>query len=407
MTGTALRRAAIFSLLPLTLVACSSDDSARPSTTAATGDSVSSVDSTTPPALDTTPPPPDTIPPISSVASSEAFPADRCEANKAAGTINYLSSFDFSASASIVDVLVAKQKGYFDDLCLDVKVSASFSVENYPLIAANEAQFSSGGSFSEVVDYAGRNEAGFVALSVEGRTGIDALIVKDGQSTELADLKGKTIGVKGAITPSVAAMLKKAGLTEGTDYNTVDISSLGFDPKVHIAIPEIVGFPGFKSNEPLQLNAAGIPFKLYDPADYGIPGSFGVIYTNSTFLADFPIAAEDFMRATMKGLADALADPKAAADVAVAMINANGNAAHLSPDGEIARWDVESKLISGSTASDLPVGVPDPALLQNEVDTYVEIGLFDGQIPDITTILNTTVVLGLYDDNGKVIWPAA
>ncbi len=65
-------------------------------------------------------------------------------------------------------MLVAKQKGYFDDLCLDVKVSASFSVDNYPLIAANEAQFSSGGSFSEVVDYAGRNEAGFVALSVEG-----------------------------------------------------------------------------------------------------------------------------------------------------------------------------------------------------------------------------------------------
>ena len=65
------------------------------------------------------------------------------------------------------------------------KLKASFSTDNYPLIAANEAQFSSGGSFSEVVDYAGRNDAGFVALSVEGRTGIDALIVKDGQSTEL------------------------------------------------------------------------------------------------------------------------------------------------------------------------------------------------------------------------------
>ena len=46
---------------------------------------------------------------------------------------------------------------------------------------------------------------------------------------------------------------------------------------MHIEIPEIVGFPGFKSNEPLQLKAAGIPFKLYDPADYGIPGSFGVL----------------------------------------------------------------------------------------------------------------------------------
>ena len=49
-----------------------------------------------------------------------------------------------------------------------------------------------------------------------------------------------------------------------------------FEPAAqHFAIPEIVGFPGFKSNEPLQLAAAGIPFKLYDPADYDIPGSFG------------------------------------------------------------------------------------------------------------------------------------
>lgn len=348
---------------------------------------------------------PDTIPAISPVEAGKPFPADRCEANKAAGTINYLSSFDFSASASIVDVLVAKQKGYFEDLCLDVNVKASFSTDNYPLIAANEAQFSSGGSFSEVVDYAGRNDAGFVALGVEGRTGIDALIVKEGQSNELSDLKGKTIGVKGAITPSVAAMLKQAGLTEGTDYKTVLLD--GFDPKVHIAIPEIVGFPGFKSNEPLQLTAAGIPFKLYDPAAYGIPGSFGVLYTNSTFLGEFPSAAEDFMRAAMKGLADALTDPKAAADIAVGMINANGNANHLSPDGEIARWGVESKLVLDSTkVSDLPVGVPDPKLLQKEVDTYAQIGLFDGQVPDITSILDETLVKGLYDDNAKVIWPS-
>jgi len=395
------RRAILF-LVPLTLaVACGSDNGTSP-TTSATGSTAGSQSVPTDAATTAVP---DTIPAISPVEAGKPFPADRCAANKAAGTINYLSSFDFSASASIVDVLVAKQKGYFEDLCLDVNVKASFSTDNYPLIAANEAQFSSGGSFSEVVDYAGRNDAGFVALGVEGRTGIDALIVKAGQSNELSDLKGKTIGVKGAITPSVAAMLKQAGLTEGTDYKTVLLD--GFDPKVHIAIPEIVGFPGFKSNEPLQLEAAGIPFKLYDPAAYGIPGSFGVLYTNSTFLGEFPSAAEDFMRAAMKGLADALTDPKAAADIAVGMINANGNANHLSPDGEIARWGVESKLVLDSTkVSDLPVGVPDPKLLQKEVDTYAQIGLFDGQVPDITSILDETLVKGLYDDNAKVIWPS-
>ena len=200
-------------------------------------------------------------------------------------------------------------------------------------------------------------------------------------------------------------MLKKAGLTEGIDYQTVLLD--GFDPKVHIAIPEIVGFPGFKSNEPLQLKAAGIPFKLYDPADYGIPGSFGVLYTNATFLGKFPTAAEDFMRAAMKGLADALADPEGAANIAVDMINANGNAAFLTPDGEIARWGAESKLVAASTTvSNLPIGVPDIKLLETEVKTYADIGLFDGQVPDLTTLVDTKLVQDVYDSSGQVIWPS-
>jgi ABC-type nitrate/sulfonate/bicarbonate transport system substrate-binding protein len=379
------RRVALISLVSLMLIASCNDDT------------------TTPAAVDTTT---GTVPavPVSAVATGQPFPTDRCAANEAAGAISYLSSFDFAASASIVEILVAEQKGYFDDLCLDVAVKASFSTENYPLIAANEAQFSSGGSFSEVVGYAGRNDAGFVALAVEGRTGIDGLIVKDGQSADLADLKGKTIGVKGAITPSVEAMLKKAGLTEDTDYKTVLLE--GFDPNVHIEVPEIVGFPGFKSNEPNQLKAAGIPFKLYDPADYDIPGSFGVLYTNSTFLEEFPTAAQDFMRAAMRGLEDAMDDPEGAADIAVGMINANGNALFLSPEGEVARWGVESKLIADSTASDMPIGVPDTKLLEQEVTTYAEIGLFNGQVPDITTLVDTTLVQGLYDADGAVIWPS-
>jgi len=79
----------------------------------------------------------------------------------------------------------------------------------------------------------------------------------------------------------------------------------------------------------------------------------------------------------------------------------------LSPEGEIARWGVESKLVSESKASDLPIGVPDEALLTKEVTTYADIGLFDGRVPDISTIVNTTLVAGLYDDNAKVIWPSS
>jgi NitT/TauT family transport system substrate-binding protein len=341
------------------------------------------------------------------VEAGAAFPADRCEANRAAGTITYLSSFDFAASASIVEVLVAEDRGYFDELCLDVVVKPSFSTDNYPLLAANKAQFSSAGSFSEVIDYAAKNDASFVALAVEGKTGIDALVVKDGvvedgQTASLTDLRGTTIGVKGRITPSVAAMLKKAGLTEGTDFKTVLLD--GFDPKVHIAVSEIVGFPGYKSNEPLQLEAAGIPFTLFDPADSAIPGSFGVLYTNGTFLAEHPTAAQDFIRAAMKGLADAVAEPVAAAEIAVGYINANGNAMFLSPEGETARWGVESKLVV-ATNTNTALGVPETELLIDEVSTYAEIGLFDGRAPDIAPYVDVGLISGIYAEDHTVVWP--
>ena len=350
----------------------------------------------------TSPTTPETIPADLSVSADAAFPEARCAANAAAGPIVYLSSFDFAASASIVDVLVAEAKGYYDDLCLDVQLKPSFSVSNYPLIAANEAQFSSGGSFSEMADFAGENDAGFVALAVEGRTGIDALITKDGEVPTLESLRGTTIGVKGRITASVKAMLAKIGLIEGTDYNTVLLE--GYDPLVHIQVPDIVGFPGYKSNEPNQLAAAGVKVKVYDPSDMGVPGSFGVLYTNSTFLTEFPTAAQDFMRATMRGLADAIADPAAAASVAMDAINANGNGMYLSPEGEAARWKVESKIVSDGVTADAPLGLPLLDLLTDEVTTYTEIGLFD-MVPDVASMIDTSVLLGIYAADGTVIWP--
>jgi len=387
------RSAAGLSLVTLmVLTACSGDDatigSPVPSTNGTNGtDSV----------------PGDSVPPSLDVVADEAFPAARCEANQQAGTITYLSSYDFAASASIVDVLVADAKGYYDDLCLDIKIINSFSEKNYPLIAANDAQFSSGGSFSEMVDFAGANDAGFVALAVEGRTGIDALITKDSEVPTLADVKGTKIGVKGALTPSVRAMLAKQGMIEGTDYETVLLD--GFDPMVHIETPGIVGFPGFKSNEPQQLDAAGVPFRLYDPSDFGIPGSFGVIYSNLTFLQEHPTAAQDFMRATMRGLADAIADPAAAAQVSVDAINASGNALFLSPDGEIARWAVEAALVDESTTAETPPGLPLLEQLTEEVTTYAEIGLFDGIVPVIDTMVDPSLLQGIYNQAGTVVWP--
>lgn len=342
---------------------------------------------------------------IPDVEAGEPFPAERCEANRAAGTITYLSGFDLHADASIVDVLVAESKGYYDELCLDVEVQSSFSTDNYPLIAANDAQFASGGSFSEVVDFAGANDAGFVVLAVEGRTGIDALITKDGMVNTLEDIRGQKIGVKAAITPSVRAMLAQAGLELDVDYETVLLD--GFDPMVHIEVPDIVGFPGYKSNEPIRLTTNDVPFKLYDPSDYDVPGSFGVLYTNLTFLQEQPTAAQDFMRATMRGLADAVADPAEAAQIAVDALNASGNAAFFTPEGEASRWAVQAELLQTAERPEAPLGMPLIDELINELTVYASVGLFGGEVPIIDTLVDPSVLEGVYDATGTLIWPSS
>jgi ABC-type nitrate/sulfonate/bicarbonate transport system substrate-binding protein len=339
----------------------------------------------------------------SSGVTKAGITPERCAANKAAGKITYLSGFDFSASASIVDVIVAQQKGYFQKMCLDVELKASFSTTNYPLVAANEAQFASGGSYTEVLDFAKSNDAQFVVVAVEGKTAIDALIMKEGQATTLADLKGKTIGVKSKLQPSIKAMLAKAGLVEGTDYTTVGID--GFDPKVHIALPGIAGFTGYKSNEPGQLDRAGIKYTLFDPSKDDIPGSFGIIYTNAEFVTEHPTAAQDFVRATMKGLEDAIADPDAAAQAAVDLINSHGNPNFLSPEGEQYRWRTESGLVTQFTPAGEAVGAIDPALLQAEIDAYAEIGIF-AEKPSIAGSYDESLIAGVYGPDHKVIWPA-
>jgi NitT/TauT family transport system substrate-binding protein len=339
---------------------------------------------------------------VSAVDAGEAFPDDRCTANEAAGTITYLTGFDFAATASIVDVIVADANGYYDAMCLDVEITPSFSTTNYPLVAENDAQFASGGSFSEVVAFADANDAEFLVVAVEGPTAIDSLILKPGVAGDLADVAGSTIGVKGKLPQSVAAMLATAGLIENEDYETVLLD--GFDPMAHIAIESIDGFPGYKSNEPGALERNGVEFDLFDPLDYDIPGSFGIIYTNADFVAAHPSAAEDFMRATMLGLADAIDDPESAAAASLELINSGGNPNFLSPEGEVFRWTTDAALIRELTPAGTGFGVPDVEALQNELDTYGQVGLFgDDAVPSAEDFLSE-LLDGIYD-GATVIWP--
>lgn len=329
-------------------------------------------------------------------AMSAEDTAARCATNKGAGKITYASSFDFAAAASIIDVVVADNKGYFKDLCLDVELKPGFSFSNYPLVASNQVQFSAAGAYTEIVNYS-KDGAKFVALTDYGKTPIEALVAKDPNLASLADLKGKTIGVKGDIPPSIVAMLDAAGLKRGKDYKEVLLD--GFDPKVHIALP-IDAMPVYKSNEPAQLDAANIKYKLFDPTKENIPGSFGLLYTSADYAAKNPTVVEDFIRAALKGMEDAAADPKAAVAISVAKINAAGNQAFLTEAGETNRWNAELAEVKIGLGGQ-PIGTIIPAVLDAEIAAYTKAGILT--VPD-PKAYDATIVPKLYGADGKVIF---
>jgi ABC-type nitrate/sulfonate/bicarbonate transport system substrate-binding protein len=335
--------------------------------------------------------------------TASGISADRCTANKAAGKITFLTSFDFAAAASILDVVVAKDKGYFDKMCLDVEMKPGFSTTNYPLVAAGQSQMSSAGSYTEILNFS-KSGAAFVAVADYGKIPIEALLVRDdGKINQLSDLKGKTIGVKGDIPPSIVAMLAKAGLKRGTDYKEVLLD--GFDPAQHLS-QAIDALPVYKSNEPGQLDAKGIKYKLFDPADTGVPGTFALFYTSPDFLAKHPTAVQDFVRAAFKGYADAVADPAAAVTMSVAAINAAGNQNFLTEAGETYRWKQESATVAKGTPSG-PIGLIDPAVFTAEVDAYTAAGVFTAGKPATAGTYDESVAKDVYDTAGKLVWPTS
>jgi ABC-type nitrate/sulfonate/bicarbonate transport system substrate-binding protein len=341
--------------------------------------------------------------PSGNAVTAEGISAQRCELNKKAGKITYLSGFDYAATAGIVEMIVADAKGYFKKMCLDVDVKASFSTANYALVADNKAQFASAGSYVELVKNTPK-ERPLTAVYELGKTAIESLLARDdGKTVRLADLQGKVIGMKGDIPPSIVAMLNKAGLKRGVDYRDQLVD--GFNPVAHFSLP-IDALPVYKSNEPGQLSRNTPPIKYveFDPTDYEIPGSFGIVYTNAKFAKENPTATQDFVRAALKGYADAAANPDEAVAMAVKRINGNGNKNFLSPIGEGFRWKIESKVIAANTPAGQPIGIMNARRFEIQADVYTQAAVFASK-PTIAGTFDDTIAKGIYDAAGNVIWP--
>jgi len=136
---------------------------------------------------------------------------------------------------------------------------------------------------------------------------------KDSQIRTPQDLAGKKIGVpilSGASYIGLRALLGSAGLKESDIF----LETIGFNQVEALVTDQEQGVVVYANNEPIQLKARGYDVDVVRVADYVELASNGLI-TNETTLAQNPELVKNMISATLRGIADAIADSDEAFEI--------------------------------------------------------------------------------------------
>jgi putative hydroxymethylpyrimidine transport system substrate-binding protein len=333
--------------------------------------------------------------------SGSAISSQRCAENKSAGTISYLSGYQFQSSASILEYVAASRLGYFSDLCLNVKLvpGSGDTAQDTKLLAGGKAQIAA--VAEQDLIQARANGIDIEGVSSYSNAGLDILMTGT-EITSLTQLDGKVVGDKGYVPASVRAMLVKAGV----DWNSLKIVKEGYDPTV---LPRHQGglqaLTGFVSNEPNQLKAAGDNVTVWQPVKYGIPGSLGAMAVNPAFAAAHPTAVQDLLRAALHAYSYCSASQAHVAQCVGYAAALSGPTYDTKLNEQI--WTTETQVVKDNPTPGRPLGGIDPANVVALVDMLHQFSIIPASVTSAqaATWFDGSYVKAVYQGDA-LIWPA-
>ncbi|MFZ0664135.1 MAG: ABC transporter substrate-binding protein [Acidimicrobiales bacterium] len=327
--------------------------------------------------------------------SGSLVSAAECNANKAAGTITYVSPFGYDASAGIIDVFAAQKLGYFKDLCLKVQFITN-SEDSASLVSSGAATTTNTGSASDFL-VAASSGSNITAVATYGDTS-DYCIITQKDITSLKDLEGHTLGYHFVQEAPDLETLKAAGV----DISKIQmVNTSDYDPN-QVVQGKINAVDCYQSNEPLTLRSEGAQFNEFTPQQFGVTGTYNVEFFNNKFLAAHYSAATDWMRADLHGFAYCEINKTQCVNIEGQYAKAAGSDFVTSHEDQV--WGLESVLSADHTLPGHGIGVESQAEWAGELNEVKQFNLLSGPLPPLSKIENTTMVASLY--NGKsLIWP--
>ena len=204
---------------------------------------------------------------------------------------------------------VAVERGFFAEEGLAIDFDYSFETDGVALVGANELPFTLASGEQVLlaraqglpVVYALSWWTDFpVAVASPAEAGIDTP----------ADLQGKHVGIPilgGASYIGYRALLSANNLPE--DIAALDV--IGFTQVEALLANQVDAVVVYANNEPIQLEAQGMPVSLLRVADTVELASNGIV-TNEATLRDRPDLVRRMLAATLRGIEAALDDPDSA-----------------------------------------------------------------------------------------------
>jgi putative hydroxymethylpyrimidine transport system substrate-binding protein len=325
-----------------------------------------------------------------------AVSSERCEQNRAAGTITFLTGYYYQASASILETVAAKELGYFDALCLDVEIQPGTgdTGQNTQLLASGQVTFT--GVSQQDVILAQDNGIDILGVSAYSDVGLEILMTMP-DVTDLAQLDGTVLGQKGNMPVTIEAMLTEAG----ADVASIEQVVVGYDPTI-LPRGQVQSLTGFISNEPNLLAATGDEVTVWRPYDYGVPGSLGAVAVNPAFAADHPTAVEDFLRAMYHAYEHCVDNGEECVQFAADLSGAEYDTAH-----NLEVWQTETGVIA-ETAANRPLGTLDLANVDAVDALLTDYGMLTTPVTaeQARAYFDPSFSEAVHDASGAVVWPA-
>lgn len=207
---------------------------------------------------------------------------------------------------------VAVERGYFADEGIEVDFDYSTETDGVALLGAGEVQFSLASGEQVLLARAQGLPVVYVLGWWQGYPVAVAARTESG-ITRPVDLSGKRIGLPGTFGASyigLRAILDSAGLSE----SDVRLDSIGFNQVQALLAGQEEAVVVYANNEPIQLEAQGVPVNVIRVADYVQLASNGLV-SNETTIRENPELVRGMVSAFQLGIRDTLADPQAAYEI--------------------------------------------------------------------------------------------